>query len=163
MTTFYIFRHGQTYATWNRIPYGETVYSADIIPQGIESIKKIGKYLKDIESDYNVSSEFKRCRETVEIISKITGEEFKFDKRLNENIEEDKNMFIKRVKSFVDETKKKNFQNIVICTHGAVISVIKYLILTGKTTNIKLADFPPPGVLLVIKERMLKEMNFNKL
>src|SRR3989337_3356148 len=99
MTTFYILRHGHTYASWNRIPYGETLYSADIIQQGIKSIKKIGKYLKNIESDYNVSSEFKRCRQTVEIISKISGGKFEFDARLNEDVEEDKNLFIKRVKS----------------------------------------------------------------
>lgn len=163
MTTFYIFRHGHTYATWNKMPYGETVYSANIIPQGFESIKKIGEYLRTIPSDFNISSEFKRCRETVKIISEITGKKFEFDKRLNEDIEQDKNIFIKRVKSFLDDTKKKHYQNILICSHGAVLSAIKYLVLTGKVNEVQLNDFPAPGIILVIKGKTLKELDFNLL
>lgn len=160
---YYIFRHGQTYATWNQVPYADTIYSADIIPEGFEAIKKIGGYLKNVESDKNFSSEFKRCRETVEIISNITEKRFEFDKRINEDVEGDKNVFINRVKSFIEETKTKCYQNIIICTHGAVISAIKYLVLTGKLENFQLADFPPPGVLLIIRGKTLEELDFNHL
>ena len=37
MASFYIFRHGETHATWTKTPYGEAVVSAEIIVEGIKT------------------------------------------------------------------------------------------------------------------------------
>ena len=59
---FYIFRHGATYYSKYDISYGEQVETAEILPEGIAAVKRLGKYLKNIDTDFNVSSPYQRCR-----------------------------------------------------------------------------------------------------
>lgn len=161
MTTFYIFRHGHTNATLTGTHYDEiSKWTADIVPETVNLIKNIAEYLKKFKFDYSVSSEFTRCRNTVNIISKITKQKFEFDNRLNEDIEDDKDKFISRVSNFYNEIILRDYNNVAICTHGAVLAALKYLLLTGYVNSVQLNDFPPPGTIWVIKNKDFKEVVF---
>jgi len=162
MASFYIFRHGETHATWTKTPYGEAVVSAEIIVEGIPAIKNTANYLKQVPSSFNASSELLRCRQTVEIVSEATGKIFVFDRRLNELINESFDVFKNRVMDFLKEIEIKNYENILVCTHGAVIAALKHLITKKRVEASELSDFPEPGVLTLIKDKKVQEINFNK-
>ena len=169
MKNYYVFRHAL--ATHSVSGYGKDIVSAHILPEGIPPIEKLAQYIKsnNIESDYNVSSEFTRCQETTQIITNITGKIFTTDSRLNEYSAEENysnesfTVFRDRILSFLmdveqDDTKK----TICICTHGAVIAGIKNILLNGRFSEDLLHDFPPTGVLLATSQNgTLEEHNFN--
>lgn len=184
---FYLFRHGETFVTrGDRLYYGTKVFSADILDQGKPALTKMGKYLKKIPTDFNVSSQIKRCRQTVQIISKNSDKEFAFDWRLNEVFFELPFFFKMRVRSLLNSIKKSEFQSIAICTHAAVINrlirainpkafgtllkkdpdprpplqieVSKQPIIENKL-NFK--KYLSPGVLLILTENSVQEINFN--
>lgn len=160
--TFYIFRHGETFATKAGTGYGIRVFTAPILEEGIPTLEKMGVYLKDIHSDYNVSSQVKRCRQTVAIIGKESKKEFVFDKRLNEYFIESFGHFRNRIKSFLLEMEEKQYETILICTHGAVIAGLISL-LTGKNFQpYNLFTYPEPGVLTIIKDKTTQQINFNE-
>lgn len=165
MKTYYIFRHGETFATKAGTGYGFRVFSAPILPEAVAPIRKMGEYLKTIETDVHVSSAVLRCQQTAEIITKTSGKKFSFDKRLNEYFLETVGNLRKRLQSLLTELDKKNYQNIVICTHGACIAML-ISILTArheKPTAFNLFRFPPPGVLTIINANTVQEINFNTL
>lgn len=164
--TFYILRHGQTFETKTKTDYGKNIVSSDIITEGIPTIEKIGQYLKNIPSDFNVSSEFLRCQDTVKIIESISHKQFIFDKRLDEYAQESeflKESFLEfktRVEDLLNEIKNKNYENIVICTHGGIISALKHLIVDNSLTENDLSDYPEPEVLTIIKNKEVQELSF---
>jgi len=121
---YYIFRHGLTYALQTSTSYGDSILTAPIIDEGREAIEKIGEYLKDKMTDFNVSSPIIRCKQTSGIVSKITGKEFVFDERLTEYNMESQTSLEDRLKSLLSEINEKDYEKIAICTHGAVISVL---------------------------------------
>ena len=157
--TFYILRHGLAVKPGEE--YGSRTFTAGLIPEGKPAIKKIAEYLKDKPTDINASSSVLRCKESAEIIEGITGKKFVYDKRLYEFHAESFGSVEKRVKSFFDEVTHKNYKNILICTHGAIIGALKSLILTGNMTANSVLDFPDSGVLLKIKDKRVEEINFN--
>jgi broad specificity phosphatase PhoE len=157
--SYYVFRHAL--ATKSEKGYGKEIFSAKILPEGVEPIKKIGRYLKKITTDYNVSSEFLRCRQTVEIISHINGKQFSFDARLSEYYLETFDELLQRVKEFLEEIESSTYKAVVICTHGAVIAILKNLIIKGKASESDLLDFPKTGVLIEIKGERIKEIDCN--
>ena len=73
---FYIFRHAETYFSKFDIHYGESVESAEIIPEGIPVTERLAKYLAGEDIDAYYTSPFKRCTQTAEIIEKITKMKF---------------------------------------------------------------------------------------
>jgi broad specificity phosphatase PhoE len=161
MTKYYIFRHGETKYSKFHLSYPRDSRLIEILPEGIPAIKKIGEYLKEIESDYNAVSEFDRCQTTIKIVSETSGKNFKKEARLNEFERESFSEFKNRVKSFVDEIGEKNYRNVVICTHGAVVAALKKL-LTGK--NIRIIDlpfYPKTGTILRIEGNKIEEIDFN--
>ncbi len=168
--TFYLFRHGETFVTrgqrlWyyprflpeTAFSYGARVFSASILEEAKPTLQKLAEYLKDIPTDFNASSQFRRCRQTVQIVEKETKKEFIFDKRLNEFVFETPWAFRHRVKSFLKTLVDKDYQNVAICTHGAVLSLLASL-LTGKAVG-----FPKPGVLVIIKGNQIKYQDFNSV
>ncbi len=163
--TYYIFRHSETFVTqskrWFRT-YGFKVFSAHILPLGRPTTEKLAIYLKKIPSDLNICSEFLRCRETVEIVSKITGKKFEYDKRLNENVMEPAWIFRKRVRHLIKELESSNYENIIICTHSIVIVALIKL-FSGEKFTFK--DFfinsTPPGILNIVKNGKVKTIDFN--
>lgn len=160
--TFYIFRHGETFASKNGTGYGDQVFTAPILEEGIPIIEAMGEYLKKIKTDYNVSSEIERCRQTVTIISRITGKEFIFDERLNEPFMESFQNISDRLTSLLDDIKKNKYHSILICTHGAIIGTLLGFFTKQQFAEENLYNYPPPGVLTIVKGTFIKQLNFNK-
>jgi broad specificity phosphatase PhoE len=167
-TTFYLFRHGETFVTrgqnlWyypkflptTAFSYGAQIYTASILDEGKPTLRKMGQYLKKIPTKFNASSQFRRCRQTVQIITQESGKEFSFDKRLNELVLETPWGFRRRVLNFLAEIESENYQSVAICTHAAVLALITSH-LTGK-----FAPFPKPGVLIIIKDKKSFAIDFN--
>ncbi len=159
--TFYVFRHAQTWATKTGQPYGAQVVTAPILEEGKVAIKRIGQYLKPIEADLSVCSQFLRCRQTAQIVTNITNKTFILDSRLNEYNLETFNQFKQRIADFLEEIKQKKYQTIVVCTHGGVIAGFKHLVVNDKLTEDSLPDYPEPGILTIIDEDRVSEIDFN--
>jgi broad specificity phosphatase PhoE len=169
-STYYLFRHGDTFVTKGQrvwyypkfIPetafsYGSKVFSASILDEAKPTIQKLAEYLKEIPTQFNASSQFRRCRQTVEIVEKVSKKEFVFDKRLNEFVFETPWAFQHRVKNFLYSIEEKEYQSVTICTHGAVLALIA-TILTGQKVG-----FPKPGVLVIIKGGEISYKDFNSV
>lgn len=162
MAKYYIFRHAQTFASKYFVDYEGDNFSTPILHEGKEAILKMANYLKDIPSDFNVSSPYLRCKQTVEIISQVTGKEFIFDDRIGEYYQIEYPDFRARVVDFLEELKKKNYQSVVICTHGAVISVLMHLLFDKiPEQNIPFNEYKKTGVLVIIKDGNFQEIDFN--
>src|SRR3989344_7569666 len=122
----YIFRHGMTYFSKKDIPYGNQVETAEILPEGIPVIKRLGEYLKDIPTDANFTSPFKRCMQTSGIISDITGKKFQVDHDLHDwdpRVETVENM-IARILLFCLKLHATSYSSVTICTHGYPINAL---------------------------------------
>jgi broad specificity phosphatase PhoE len=161
-TDFYIFRHGQTFATQAGTGYGIRVFSAPILPQGIPALKKLGEHLASIPTDYQTTSAIKMCVQTTDIVSGITGRPFTKDKRLNEYFLETFSHFRRRMEDVLHDIEQKRYKRVAICTHGAGIATLTGLLTKKKVQPSDLFLFPEPGRLLVIKNGNLQEINFNE-
>lgn len=162
MKNYYIFRHGQTWATKLKRWYWHTLYSAPILEEGKPAIKRLANYLKDIPTDYNVCSPFLRCRQTAEIVSKITGKKFDLDRRIREYEFFEIPYFLKkRVVSFLIQMENSPHENILICTHAVIIQMMIQFLTSGKISLRDRIEAPVPGVLTIIENKKLKQLNFN--
>lgn len=170
--TYYIFRHGQTFATKAGSGYGLKIFSAPILPEAIPPLENMAKYLRKVRESSNFSSPVRRCRETVDIIRKKTGKEFLFDERLREyfifNRTSSNPLFIEtfgtlrsRIQSFIDHTKQVEAKNILICTHGALIAGLANLLTNGEFVRTDVNEYPSPGILLIINDEKIKQLDFN--
>jgi broad specificity phosphatase PhoE len=160
---YYIFRHGETHATKHKRWYWHTLYSATILEEGKPSVLRLAKYLKNIPTDYNVSSPFLRCRQTVELVNKVTGKKFEFDKRISERTFELPWTFRNRILSFILEMENTKHKNILICTHSACIRELVAYLTKNNLTPKKEYEAPLPGVLTIIKDGNIEEINFNEI
>jgi len=161
MTKYYLFRHGQTFFTKFHLSYFWNSFSVGILPEAVPALKRLAAYLKNIPSDLNASSQFKRCTQSAEIITGITGKEFSVDSQLNEYYKETFDTFRKRIKNFITKVERNNYQTVIVCTHGAVISAIKHLLLKGSFGKFQLLDYPKPGILVCIEDKKIKQIDFN--
>ncbi len=167
MKTYYIFRHAL--ATHSTKGYGERIVDAHILPEGVKPIEKMAEYLKSVQADFAVSSEFIRCKETTEIVTAISGKTFTLDSRLNEFSQEENysketfEEFRNRLLLFLLDMEQDNSkQTFLICTHGSVIAGLKHILTEGRFTTDTRFDFPPPGVLVIIElTGQVKERDFN--
>lgn len=125
MTTWYLFRHAL--ATENKDGYGDEILTARILPVGIPPTERMAEYIQRLPKSVNWSSELLRCRQTTNIISKITGRTFISDARLNEYDNETFEAFRKRIASWLDD-----------------------LIIEGEYLESQTLDYPKCGELLVI-------------
>jgi broad specificity phosphatase PhoE len=156
--TYYIFRHGQTFATKYHTGYGWKVFSADILDEGKDDLKRLGVYLKNIKTDYNVSSRIKRCRQTSQIVSDNSGKTFSFDQRLNEFFLETYGNLKRRIRGFLGDLEKEGHEAVLICTHGAVMNVLVNILTNQKLKLSNLFIYPDPGTLLIIEDGKLKDI-----
>jgi broad specificity phosphatase PhoE len=157
---YYITRHA--IATKNPKGYGIHIYDAPILPEGIETTKRMGKYLADIKTDANLSSEFPRCMQTAEIITRESHKQFSYDKRINEFFDISFSDFVTGVNDFLREIYMNNYGSVLLCTHTAVIAVILCFIKRIPVTHETLqTNYPPPGMLLCAEENNIIEINFN--
>jgi broad specificity phosphatase PhoE len=162
MKTYYIFRHGETFATKARRWYWHRLYSAPILEEGKPAILKLAQFLKNVDSDYNVCSPFLRCLQTAEIVAAVTGKNFETDRRIREYSFELPVFLKRRVLNFLSEMENSDKKTIVICTHAIIIELIIQYLTRGKISLRERLTAPLPGVLTIIKDKQLKELNFNK-
>jgi len=160
--TYYIFRHGETFATKRyRGFYGWRVLSAPILAEGIPTIERIGTFLKTKPADFYVTSKLLRCVQTAKIVGDKSGVEFVLDKRLNEYFLETFGHFRRRMESFIFDMSKENYKNIVVCTHGAGIAALTHLLTEQSFQLSNILNYPSPGVLTIIKEKKIEKIDFN--
>lgn len=157
----YIFRHGQTFFSKNHLPYGENERTAEILPEGIAPIEKLAHYFSGILTEANFSSELLRCRQTVGIIERIAAKKFVFDPRINEVSETNLEFFVERVKNFWQTLQDQHLGSVAVCTHGGVMAVLKHLQTTGTFSPTDIYDYPPSGVLAIIRGKVYEEIDFN--
>jgi broad specificity phosphatase PhoE len=158
--TIYIIRHGM--AVHPNEGYGSRVLTAELLPEGIPPIERLARYLALMPSDYQACSEVLRCRQTAAIISNATGKAFLIDPRLREYHQENFAEFSERVKDFADELRQSSYQNVTLCTHGAVIAALKHYLIDDSFTKRDETDYTQTGQLLVIHDDKSTEvLDFN--
>jgi broad specificity phosphatase PhoE len=160
--TYYIFRHGLTQPVKEGRWYWGSLYSAVILDEAKPSIIRIGNFLKNIDSDYNVTSPFKRCIQTSEIVTEITGKKFVPDRRLSEYTLELPWNFKKRVMSFINEMENSEHKTIIICTHAVVLEMLIQYFTNGRLSLRHRFKLPLTGVLTIIKDKKISSKDFNE-
>lgn len=156
--TFYIFRHGL--ATHSKYGYGKKIVTAPLLAEGTSAIEKMAAYFKSVPKSVNYSSEFLRCRQTVEIISLASQKKFIFDSRLNEQHHETFSDVRVRAVEFLT-TISPDASHILICSHGGIVAALKHLITDKKHLWKYRHDYPKTGELLVINSGLIKKISFN--
>jgi broad specificity phosphatase PhoE len=163
MATFYIFRHGETFVTkQSKIWYGRQVFSAPILEEGKPAIHRMGQYFKNIPTDANFVSPYKRCRQTVEIITEESGKGFIIDKRLGEFFWEPFGHFKRRVKRFLAEVERHGYGSVAVCSHGAVIAAIVKMLRESNLSPHDEFFYPNPGILYIVTDKEIKVVDFNQ-
>lgn len=157
----YIFRHGQTSATKNNRPYGWKIVHANILDEGKPALRRMANYLREIPSQQQFSSQFKRCQQTVTIIEEVTRKQFSFDKRLNELMIETFGHFKRRIRTFLQDIEKSEDQTVFICTHGGVIAGLTSFLSKGDFRREDVFYYPPPGVLIHCYQGKVELIDFN--
>src|SRR3989344_7716700 len=147
----YVFRHAATYHTKTTIPYGNEIETADILSEGIPAIEKLANFLKRIKTDANYTSPYKRCLQTAEIVTEISGKAFQLNDSLGEYREDKESFedFSQRVKNFLNHLEKEKITSSAICTHGGVMAGIFEHISKGEFKIEYLNNFPLPGILII--------------
>lgn len=160
MTT-YIFRHGM--AVHPNVGYGDRVLTAELLPEGIPPIQRLGQYLIDVPSDEQFCSEVLRCRQTAAIVTEATGKPFVIDPRLREYHQETFAQLAERTKSFCDDLQRSTYDNVMICTHGSVIAALKHYLTEGRFEPRHETDYIQTGQLLIVNDdQSIEVVDFNK-
>jgi broad specificity phosphatase PhoE len=141
--------------------YGDRQLTAEMLPEGIPAIKRLSEYVKGIESTQNLRSELLRCKQTVEIVTKITGKEFTEEPLLNEFMEASFEEFHKRMDTLISKLEGQENQTYLICTHGDVIAAFRYFLTQNEFLIEDHTDYPRPGTLAIIKGGEYELMDFN--
>jgi broad specificity phosphatase PhoE len=162
---YYLFRHGATRAsTTDNVYHGEEIITAEILESGKPAIKRMAKYLDGKDISMYCTSPFKRCIQTMDLIKEKTGKTFYIDDRLGEFMEdrgESFEIFGQRMQSFLKSLELKKKESVAVCTHGAGLSALKHYITEGNYKYENLMDFPDSGILWVIENKKLQEINFD--
>lgn len=164
MSTFYLFRHGATHFSKNKIPYGDFEHSAEVLPEAIPSIEKIAKYLDASGVHIAQRSEFLRCAQTAKIIEDNSEIRFTPNPLLNEFTEYDFHTFKDRMVKLSAELTHVSDRSFALCTHGAVIAALKRILLFGQQAfQVQhLVFYPKTGVILKINDGQVEEVDFNE-
>lgn len=158
---WYIFRHGL--ATHSKNGYGDKILTAEVLPEGIPPVRRLGEYMKHLPFDYGVRSELIRCQQTAGIVSEITGRAFVADSRINEQYQETFEQVRARVQDFVNEMSHTPDYHIWICTHGVIIAALKSLLLRGEFLPKDANDYVEPGQLLIIQGQDAEVIRFDQI
>jgi broad specificity phosphatase PhoE len=158
--TYYIFRHGM--AVYPNQSYGSRVLTAELLPEGIPPIQRLARYLIHVPSDYQACSEVLRCRQTAAIVTEATGKSFVIDPRLREYHQETFDELSRRTKAFCEEIQQSGYQNVMICTHGAVIAALKHYLTDGYFDRRHETDYTQTGQLMIISDdKSIEVLDFN--
>lgn len=146
ITRIFIVRHGQTDHNVQKILQGHL--DTNLNQTGQIQAEKVGKYLSTLPIDYFLSSDLSRCRQTLDQIlvhQEVTGNNIRYTPNLRErdmgiaegmylkdalaqygqgfrNLGEKEHELVKRVESEWDSLLKLNHKNVLVCTHGGVIT-----------------------------------------
>lgn len=161
--TYYLFRHGITYWSKHKIPYGNNEDTAEILLEAKPVIERLGEYLKDqnITPDRALSSKYLRVLQTTAIVSEVAGIKFEIDTRLNEMRDENFETLTERIGGFIKWAEESEYNTFVLCTHGACLAALKHLLTMGEFHPGSLYDYPSSGVLQIIQGKEFKEIDFN--
>lgn len=152
--TLYLFRHGLTYFSKNHIPYGDQEETAQILPEGIPVIEKVGNYLKGVDAHSFMTSPLLRCIQTSTIIGKIIGKTATPNPLCIEYISESFDDLRARMVRLSENIREVEGP-LLICTHGAVLSGLKHTLVNGEFNEEDLLDYPKSGVILKIEDNKL--------
>lgn len=127
-------------------------------------LKKIGSYLKNVKTDANFTSPYPRCADSAKIVGEVAKKKFVKNDMLRELEKngEGFNKFGLRVRTFLNMIHDKKYSSVAICTHGAVIGALKHLIVSGEYSFYNVWDYPQPGNLIIIKNKKIEVMDFNR-
>ena len=171
----YLVRHGHCESNVKQI---YNYVNEDLNEKGIEQAKELSKQINDIDYDIVISSPLIRAKHTAEIIN-VKNKQIIYDERLKERehgslegqsvevtdredywnyftdqkygTEESIPHLFERVKDFLDELKKKGYNNVLIVAHSGVSKAFyayfngipedgKFLNLGLKNTEVKEYD-----------------------
>ncbi|CAI5757777.1 unnamed protein product [Candida verbasci] len=139
----FIVRHGQTDHNKLKILQGHLDISLN--STGEKQAKILAKHFESIPIDYFISSDLKRCKETLEPVLEIQPKDVKYTSNLRErnmgkvqgmylkdalatygenfrNLGETEIEFTKRVEYEWNKLLDTDYKNIFLCTHGGVIT-----------------------------------------
>lgn len=156
----YLFRHGETRQSKLGISYAGEELTAKILPEGILATEKIGGFLKNVETEANFSSEYLRCQETAAIVEKVSGKKFVTSPLLNEYVEGEFDDLVRRGQDFLAMIKEKNFEDVAVCTHGAVVACLTSLARKRSFDVSALFDYPKTGVIWIVSDESFFEQRF---
>lgn len=149
----FVIRHGCTKMNKEHLYNGQV--DEDLVEEGIEDAKKAQKVIKNMKFDVIYCSPLLRAKHTCDIINVnkipviyddrlkertlgyldgkslpeegLTEEQF-YDYYYKSNIDnfEDLPTLFKRVHSFIEELKEKDYENILIVAHGGILRAIYF-------------------------------------
>lgn len=149
----YVIRHGHTRMNKENLYNGQI--DEDLIEEGIEDAKKAKEIVKDLKLDVIYCSPLLRAKHTCDIINindvpviyedrlkertlgKLDGKNLEeerftvdqfYDYYYKSDIEnfEDLETLFKRVHSFINELKEKDYENVMIVGHGGILRAIYF-------------------------------------
>ncbi len=163
--TFYLFRHGLA-----RLPgqdYGDEIFSAELVPEGIPPIERMGKFLAHEMIEACFTSPFRRCLQTAEILKQAGVREFKTEERLKEygpdqehNLHENFDQFMIRMHDVANFIRGLEAAKIALCTHGSVVACLARLLADREFTLDNLHEFPNPGEIKILTPRGVEYRDF---
>lgn len=151
----YLFRHGETYYSKHKIPYGKEVESAGIIPEGVSQIKEIAVKLNKEGVKIIYSSPIKRCAQTAELIQKeVSAIKVIFyqgleEEKVTRGLESLKEL-TQRIETFLSEIKDSGLKKVGVCSHGWPLAVMISLLKKGTVNKFDLLNYPECGELIII-------------
>ena len=149
----YVMRHGFTKMNKERLYNG--LIDEDLIEEGMEDAIKAQQIVKELKLDVIYCSPLLRAKHTCDIINinnvpviyedrlkertlgALDGKDFRKEGLTEEEFYnyyyksdikgfEDLQSLFKRVHSFIDELKDKDYENVLIVSHGAILRAIYY-------------------------------------
>lgn len=167
MMKVYVVRHGRT--DWNDKGLTQGKSNVPINEKGIKQSMEAKDKLKNVTFDVCISSPLKRTLQTAKIITNgkcniitsdlllerdmgdFEGKDHTLYLKLNywnykensgyNDVEPVKDL-LKRTKTFIDELKNENYENVLIVSHAATIRAINYNI-EGYDENTNFLEFKP--------------------
>jgi len=156
----YLARHAQTNYNVLKLANSDPAVDVHLSEEGIKQAENLGELLKEATYDIVYISELPRTRQTAEIINKYHNKELVVDSRISDNKTgfesqpvsdfvsavdnaedpwnakfgdgESLNEAAERARNFIDELKTKDYQAVLVVTHGFITQAI-FAYLENKT------------------------------
>ena len=148
----YLARHAQTNYNVLKLANADPSVAVYLSDEGIKQAENLQDLLKDVDYDAVYISELSRTRQTAEIVNEAHNKELIVDARINDNktgfesepvadflnaVEstddpwnvkfgdgESLNEAAERARNFIDELKTREYQSVLVVTHGFITQAI---------------------------------------